>query len=722
MSPSPPPPCSLSRTRAWLLSLATVALAAVAGCGGGSSSQPPSTDAGHDSGRDSGHNADAGSKDAAPTGDVFVAARAPGQRTPLSAACDPVDGTRCLLPWPSNTFTIVDTTTETGLRVNVAQQGIAMVDSPASINRADGFSRVAPIETGFPGILDTTTLGDLTTGSVRLIVEQPGATFGQVVPVRFDSVVYTDPSSNESTSLLIADPRVPLAANTDYAVVVMNSAHYMGGAPLTADRNAQVALGLVPPATEAEGALFAYDAPARQAMQAAGVDPQQAVRVWDFTTRSANEATADLSALRAVELAAYDSALGDAGIVDAGGPLPVGSPDGGQADASDEGGPGPMGIALDYVSTTPTGTVLMSVLGRVTNVPSFLTTTGSMNRNDAGTPVQTGVHDVPFRVAVPVGTGDYRVVMYGHGTGGTYDETTFDQEVTGNGAAKIGNQFDGWTAQTVPDTFALFDQILIGTDISTSRLTQSLADIMVVQRALGGALGTALAQPTLRTLPNPAAGRSPNMNQPVWAGGSLGGILGFVYCSAEPTISAAVLNVPGAGWAQFVPHSLFFDYVQLIMAVNYPDPISISMGVVESQINFDPIDGAPWYDTAATHPILMEQESIGDPVVPNMGNELVATSSHADQVAVALSPIDTCTDVSSAVSHNAMTQFKVPSSVTDPLQIHGFAAGSTPAGVAAQQQIISFIGSVWAGSPVIGIPQECVMNTPMNSCDFTNAQ
>jgi hypothetical protein len=86
---------------------------------------------------------------------------------------------------------------------------------------------------------------------------------------------------------------------------------------------------------------------------------------------------------------------------------------------------------------------------------------------------------------------------------------------------------------------------------------------------------------------------------------------------------------------------------------------------------------------------------------------------------VVLNPIVTCTDVSVATNHSGMSQFKVPSSVTAPLQIHGFAANNTPAGVAAQQQIQSFIESVWAGTPVIAIPPECASNTPANSCDFS---
>jgi hypothetical protein len=657
----------------------------------------------HDAGHDAPH-------DVAPPNDVYVPNRAAGDRAPLTAPCDPVDPTRCLLPWPSNTFTVKDSTTETGLRVHVTQQGLATVDSASSIDRADGFSRVSPIETAFTGTIDTTTLGELTTGAVRLLVEQPGSTLGQAVPLRFDVVTSTDASTNVVTSLLIAYPRVPLAPNTDYAVVVMNSAHLSDGTPLSPDRLGQVALGLATPETAAEGALYAYDAPARAAMKVAGVDPTKAVRVWDFTTRSLTQPTKDLEALRSVELGAFNSGV------------TVVASDAGAPDGATGPGDAGVGLAIDSVDTTVTGTVQMAVLGRVTGVPSFLLPSGALSRDDAGAPLQVGVHDVPFRVAVPVGTGDYRIVMYGHGTGGTYDETSFDQEITSGGAAKIGTQFIGWTSETILNTFSLFSSILVGTDIASSGLSQSLADTAVVQLALEGELGTLLAADTIAGVANPASGRKPNPMLPIWAGGSLGGTMGFVYSTAEPTITAAVLNVPGAAWAQFSYYSELFGYVKLIMAANYPDPIAIAMGVAQSQLNFDSIDGAAWYDAlGGTHPLLLEQESMGDPVLPNIGNDMVATASHADQVGVVLNPIVTCTDVPQVAGHNGMTQFKVPASVTADLQIHGFAAGSTPAGVAAQQQIVAFITSVWAGSPAIAVPPECMSNTPANSCDFTSS-
>ena len=690
-----------------------LATALLAACSGGGSSPEPQ-DGGrvmHDGAKDDASRPDAheGGRVEAALPDVFVPGRAPGDRTPLSGSCDPVDGVRCLLPWPSNTFTVKSATSATGLELAISATGIGATDDPSSVNRADGFSRVSPILTGFAGTLDATTFGDLTTGGVRLIVEQPGPTFGQQVPLRFATVTNGDATNPQS--VIIAYPRVPLAPATDYAVVVTGSILLSTGKPLTADRNAQVALGLAAPRTAYEGELYAYDAPARSAMKAAGLDPTHAVRVWDFTTRSLAGPTMDLDAMRALEIAAFDATFapdggspGDAGVV------------------SDSGAGGGVGITIDSVSTTAGGAVAVAVLGRITGVPSFLTAAGALERSAAGAPSPMGAHDVPFRAAIPAGTGDYHIVMYGHGTGGSYDETSFDQEITGGGAVKVGTQFIGWTGASIGATFGLFTAVMAGSDISAAGLTQSLADTMVVQHALGSRLGALLAAPTLAGTTNPAAGRRPSMTQPVWAGGSLGGTMGFVYSAAEPSIEAAVLNVPGAAWTHFVTGSTLFDIVKVVMRAHYPTDIDIWLAIATSQLNFDAIDGAAWYDAVGSHhPVLLEQESIGDPVLPNIGNEMVAAASHAQQVGVVLRPIVTCQNVSQAVGQTGMTQFKVPASVTAPLQIHGFAAGSSPAGIAAQQQIQAFIGSVWgSSSPLIAIPPACVSNTPANSCDFSS--
>ena len=62
--------------------------------------------------------------------------------------------------------------------------------------------------------------------------------------------------------------------------------------------------------------------------------------------------------------------------------------------------------------------------------------------------------------------------------------------------------------------------------------------------------------------------------------------------------------------------------------------------------------------------------------------------------------------VAEVAGGTALTQFRVPTGVTQPLDVHGFAARDTMAGVAAREQITSFITSVWAGAPRITDPKD----------------
>jgi hypothetical protein len=173
----------------------------------------------------------------------------------------------------------------------------------------------------------------------------------------------------------------------------------------------------------------------------------------------------------------------------------------------------------------------------------------------------------------------------------------------------------------------------MASDASTAKLLQAQADAMAVQHALAGSLGTALADPTIGGMTNPAAGRRPDSNHPVWAGGSLGGTMGLVYTCAEPSIVASVLNVPGAAWTHFMPHSNLFAAVRALVRTSYTTEIDLRLAVAMSQSNWDPIDGGAWVDSLGSRvPVMLVQESMGDPVLPNIGSEFVAAASHAVQL------------------------------------------------------------------------------------------
>lgn len=615
-----------------------------------------------------------------------IADRAPGARTPRSSSCDPLDETRCLLPWPSSVYTVAETTSPTGLRVSLSFRSLPVRDSPASLNRADGFSVATPLAVGFPKPVDHRLHGQKATTAVRLILAQPGrAQRGQSVPLRLSVVNDSIDGGFSGDSLLVAYPLRPLEYDADYVAVALDEIKADDGSAFQTPALVKVALGLTPPATDDDRALAAYHAPTRALLLEAGVELAHVLRVWDFTTRSAASVREPLDTMRAAALGAVDA--------------------------------GTLSFEVHTATLFPSGAAI-DLRGTVSGLPDFLEADGGPALGSDGLPQQTGLHTAPFRAVVPAGTGSYPVVVYGHGTGGTVYDDTFDQEIVEAGAGKLNLQWSGWTDTTTIRTLLSFDKVFSGTNGSTGQLLQSLSDAAALQASLAGKLGDALSEAALGGVVNPAAGRRPDVSTLVYAGGSLGGTMGYVLSQSEPNIRYAVLNVPGAAWTHFAPESELWSTLAVLFRSSTPSAIDRALGMSMTQTNWDPVDGAAWAALARRSDLLiLAQQSMGDPILPNIGSEFVAASSNSVQLGAVLEPVVGVPQVEGPVTRSAITQFRVPSTETG-LSIHGFAARGSVAGVAARQQISAFITSVWAGSPQIALPTACA-SRPGKSCDFS---
>lgn len=612
--------------------------------------------------------------------------REPGARTPRSAACDPLDETRCLLPWPSNVYTVADATSPTGLRLAIPFRSLPVRDNPASLNRADGFSVASPLAVGFPKPVDRRLHGQKATTAVRLFLAQPGRPQrGQPVPLRLSVVNDSTDGGFSGDSLLVAYPLRPMEYDADYVAVALDEVKADDGSAYETPALVKVALGLTPASTDDERALAAYHAPTRALLIEAGVELAHVLRVWDFTTRSAASVRDPLNTMRAAALGAADA--------------------------------GTLTFAVQTATLFPSGAAI-DLRGTVSGLPHFLEADGGLSLSADGLPQQTGVHTAPFRAVLPAGTGSYPVVVYGHGTGGTVNDDTFDQEIIEAGAAKLNLEWSGWTEASTVKTLVSFEKVFSGTHGSTGGLLQSLSDAAALQASLAGKLGDTLSESSLGGLLNPAAGRRPDVSTLVYAGGSLGGTMGYVLSQSEPNIRFAVLNVPGAAWTHFAPESELWSTLAVLFRTSTPSAIDRALGMSMTQTNWDPVDGAAWAALAGRSDLLiLAQQSMGDPILPNIGSEFLAASSHAVQLGAVLDPIVGVPQVEGPVRRSAITQFRVPTSEKG-LAIHGFAAKGSAAGVAARQQISAFISSVWAGSPQISLPTACETR-PGKSCDFS---
>ncbi|HET9729433.1 MAG TPA: hypothetical protein VFR41_08440, partial [Acidimicrobiia bacterium] len=96
---------------------------------------------------------------AAPGNAASPFATPPGQlhKNPPPITCDPIDTTKCLLPFPDNYFTVPDASTPTGLRVHFPResmpanaQGVHI--DPTDWNTNDGFSPGSTVMAFVPGI------------------------------------------------------------------------------------------------------------------------------------------------------------------------------------------------------------------------------------------------------------------------------------------------------------------------------------------------------------------------------------------------------------------------------------------------------------------------------------------------------------------------------------------------------------------------------------------
>ena len=601
--------------------------------------------------------------------------RKPGERAASPAECDAQDETRCLLPWPNNTFTVADPSTPTGLRVSVQRRALPNPDAPEPLNRLDGFSVIGALAVGFSSPVMVRTDARPAT-AMRLFRSTPGDAFGEELALRLSVVKDRDGSS----SLLIGYPLRPMEPATDYVAIVLDEVP-----GVEAPRRVKVAVGVDAPKTDEERALRAFHAPMRAVLAAVGVEPARVLRAWEFTTRSAKSVRAPFESMRQASVDAATS--------------------------------GQLTVTVERASVIGAGA--LEVRGVIAGLPRFTKSTGELALDaSSGLPLRVGVHQTPFRVVLPKATKPFPVVIFGHGTGGTVFDDTFDADILGEGAAKLNLQYDGWTESTVLETLVGLDKRFMGSERSTGRLLQSLADASAIEASLSGVLGDALAQPMVLGVQNPAAGVREDPSRRVYAGGSLGGTLGFVHTLTEPSVRAAVLNVPGAGWTHFVPTSGPFSTLDELFATTTPSAVDRALSVVMTQGSWDPVDGAAWAATGArSDVVLLLQESMGDPVLPNIGTHLVATSSRAVHVGAVLEPVEGVMPVKQARARTALTQFRIPNGITDLIERHGFGGKDTLAGVAAREQIRAFLGSVWAGAPLITVPPTCT-RAGLDSCDF----
>ena len=545
------------------------------------------------------------------TGDVGSSTQAPPPLTPadqsLLAAvqasvdhdpegCDPLDTTRCLLPFPSDVYTVADERTDTGRRVSLPADGMPQNSDgvridPGEWNRSDGFSPNTPILAYIPGVDDlATALPSWTDIGVSMgetsTVVMIDLDTGDRIPLWAELDAHADEAMDR---LLTIRPAISLPEGHTFVVGLRGMLDaqrgYIPPSPVFRVYRDALSTGIDsierrrPEMERAIGALVA-----------GGVTRSDLQLAWSFTVASTRSTTERMLHIR------------DEGLARIGDKAPaftISSIESGEVtDADDD-------VALRIRGTF--------------EVPNYLTGDGTAGNGFAydvdpgddpdALPVQNGTIDVVFQCNVSertmAGTEPAHLVLYGHGLLGS--ETEIDAGNVRAMAAEHNVVFCAtkWAGMSEDDVLNAIEALSDMNNFPTvaDRLQQGVLHQMYLGRLMTEFNGLS----SVETLRRNDGGELFDTTHLDYDGNSQGGIMGLMLTAVSPDIERSVLGVPGMNYSLLLPRSVDFDTYEQVFEPAYPNDLDrvLILGLVQmlwdrgegagyvQHITADPLPGTP---------------------------------------------------------------------------------------------------------------------------------
>ena len=523
-------------------------------------------------------------------------------------ACNPLGGQACLLPWPSSTYEVADSSTATGYRLALPADGMPVnIDGiaidPVLFKNWDGFSLVAPMLAQFPKGVSATGLPSWKDPTQSLAASSP------IVLVDMDTgerpPFFAEVDQNTTTVAkrdLIIRPLARLHPGAHYAVGIRNTVLDADGNPLEASPGF---------AALRDGKSFSHPRFADMkkgasdlfaALATAGVTRDELVLAWDFHTASDEFLQSDLRKMTAAAI----PAIGNAGA----------------------------NLTFTATAQPPIAGIYKAYLGTFKS-PDFLTDGENddsiMRRDASGAPQMQGMRDANFAALVPQCVTTQPLprptIIFGHG-------------IFGSAAGYLDNDF----VQSIANTYCFV--ILAGDFIGLTDRQLQLAPLAVNDMNRGNQITEKLGQSIIDFIALETITRGPMASSPEFSyngksvidpqktfyiGGSLGGIMGNTFMAYDPNITRGVLAVPGGAWSLLFERSAAWHALIGAAQGAYPDPAvyQINLALLGMGMEFydpittaahvlkDPLPGVP------AKQILMWY-SVGDCLVTNLSTELVA--------------------------------------------------------------------------------------------------
>ena len=471
--------------------------------------------------------------------------------TAARPGCDVLDQTACLLPFPSDHFTVDDATAATGRRVafpvdamptNAAGTPI----DPSAWDLQDGFSPGTPIITHLPGIWQATPIPDLaasgapTQGDIARSLDDDSPIVvvdldtGERVPLWAE--LDADAEGDEDR-LLIIRPARNLEEGHRHGVAIRDLVG-TDGAPIepwlgfTTYRD-----NLTTVTSGGDGIPEIEDRrPAMEALFAdlhlAGIERSDLQLAWDFTVASEENLAGPLLAMRDDAL----EAIGD------------GAPD----------------FTVTEVRTDDLGDGIDRIVEGTFEVPSYLSGDGGPGsvRNDTdgdGLPERNGTVTALFTCQVPTASLDEpaRPVVYGHGLLGSRGEVRSGHVARTAAGANLVYCATDWWGMSENDLITVAGILgdLSGFAKLADRSLQGILNTVVLGRLVRADDGLA-SDPAFQ---GDDGARLITTGEAYFDGNSQGGIMGGAATAVSTEWERAVLGVPGMNYATLLRRSVDFE-------------------------------------------------------------------------------------------------------------------------------------------------------------------
>ncbi len=525
--------------------------------------------------------------------------------------CNPLGDVGCMTPWPSGVFQTEDSSSPTGIRNDIPDETLPLslddrrIDPNLVLNKRTGFNPASPIIAAFSTGVDGSNLvnyknypASVTEASPTVLID---ASTGELVEhfAELDARAADTPGRQA----LFIRPSEVLHFSNRYIVAIKKTLKAKDGGDLPIPAGFQAILdgdSTDHPLLERSRARY-DDIFAKLAAQ--GVNREDVVVAWDFTTLDKADVQRDMIAARDRALAAIESDV-QLGYT----------------------------VTKDELNSDPL--IRKRIEGTFT-VPNLLTQDGRFTpateiaRDAEDLPMVVGTYEAPFVALVPEcayeATEPVGMVIYGHGLLG-------DASQAGGGSTRplagleclvvYGTDFRGFSEQDISNLALTLNDFNKQKLFFPVQMQGVVNHIILTETAQGPMAESLFVDDEGNSLVDPS--------KVYYYGISQGGIMGATVMAYDPNIERAVLQVGAINYSLLLERSLDWPTYRTILIGAYPDPLHVALLINLMQefwdmdpanTIFDVLDGG----IEGTPPKqLLLQMAVGDDEVANVATEYEA--------------------------------------------------------------------------------------------------